>query len=337
MSQSSNQHKPLYEKYRPKTLENLIGLQAKSNAEILSNKIKEGKLPHALMFIGKSGCGKTTTARILANHLTSHENDVYEYNMADNTGIDFIRDEIVPNLPNSAWGGAKVYIFDECQRMSPQAQDLFLKISEGIPPHVYLFMCTDSPEKLDEALKGRFQDYHFDRPTDQELSSFIQYICKQEKVSLTEKSCMLISEKSPNIRKALNNLEQLIGMNDLNDEKVAALISNDVEEKSDFFPVIKMLLWETIDNIPAAWARTAPLLRKELSIKQPVAIGATLATICKNRLLDVKYKNSAEMVKLHKILRIFTRDLAHQQGESMLVSLIYEAIVTVYTDQQKSR
>lgn len=337
MSLSSNYHKPLYEKYRPQKLEDLIGAQAKSNAEILASKIKEGKLPHALMFIGKTGCGKTTTARILTNHLTDNEADIYEYNMADNTGIDFVREEIIPNLPNSAWGGGKVYIFDEAHRMSPQAQDLFLKIAEGIPPHVYLFMCTDSPEKLDEALKGRFQDYHFDRPTDKELAQFIQYVCEQEKIALTPSSCMLLAEKSTNIRKALNNLEQLIGMSDLTDEKVAALITNEIEEKSEFFPVIKMLLWEDIPSVPEAWARLAPMLSREMGIKQPVQIAASISTTCRNRLLQVKYKNTTELIKLQKILRLFARDLAHSQGESMLVSLFYEAITTVYTDQQKAR
>jgi len=317
----------LYEKYRPRKLSDLVGSKARENATILQNKLDTKSVPHTILFTGKTGCGKTTTMRILANALTTvPEQDIQEYNISESTGIDFIRGEIAPNYTLTAWGGARIYIFDEIHRMSQQAQDAFLKIAEGVPDHVYFFIATNQPEKLVEAVHSRFQTYHFDRPSDDDLGKFLHNIAQKEGLTITYEDCKTIANKSSNIRKAVNNLEQLIGLPDLTSEKIAALIGSEEEEKSDFWPVLKLLLWERVPSVPDAWKTIAPIINKELSNSGAVPIAARIATTCRNRVLQVKYKDSAELIRCQRLLRLFSRDMANQNGDNILVSTLFEAL-----------
>ena len=141
----------LYQKYRPSNLQQVRG----------NEKIKEtlqgffdtqDKMPRVYLFHGQTGCGKTTFARIIKNHLEISGNDYIEINSSDHTGVDSVR-TIIKNshyLPvNSKY---RMYVLDEVHRYSTAAQDALLKILEDTPKHVLFVLATTDPQKLKKAL-----------------------------------------------------------------------------------------------------------------------------------------------------------------------------------------
>jgi len=143
----------LYRKYRPKKFFEVIGQEEAVN--ILANMGREGKVPHCILFSGPSGVGKTTLARILKGKLGCSDIDCVEVNAAETRGIDLPRE-----IEDRMWlapmnGKVRVWIIDECHRLTGDAQSAFLKILEDTPSHVYFFLCTTDPQRLLPTIRGR--------------------------------------------------------------------------------------------------------------------------------------------------------------------------------------
>jgi len=146
----------LYLRHRPQTLEDMVG-----NAEacqLIQSKVDSGKVPHAWLFTGEPGCGKTTLARILSRmlgvSLDSNPYDFYELNAADARGIDTMR-EIRDRMLTAPIGPCKVFLIDEVQQLTGAAQSSILKILEDTPQHAYFFLCTSVPAKVQKAIRTR--------------------------------------------------------------------------------------------------------------------------------------------------------------------------------------
>ena len=141
-------------KYRPDDL-NLV----KGNREIV-NTLK-GMLsdltncPHAFLLHGPTGCGKTTIARIIAKGIGAEGEDQREIDSADFRGIDTIRDLRRKSQYMATSSGNRIWIIDECHKLTNDAQNALLKILEEPPQHVYFALCTTEPQKLLETIKGR--------------------------------------------------------------------------------------------------------------------------------------------------------------------------------------
>lgn len=141
----------LYNKYRPKTPEEILGndLAIKS----IQSELKNGS--HVFLLTGNGGCGKTTTARVFASVLGADEYSIHELNSSENRGIDTVR-EIMEEVRYAPVGGGKVvYILDEMHQQTAAAQNALLKVLEECPEHVYFFLCTTNPEKLVQPLLTR--------------------------------------------------------------------------------------------------------------------------------------------------------------------------------------
>ena len=139
---------------RPPDLKSFYGNDGIKNAldSVLS---RPSDIPHTMLFVGASGCGKTTLARIAATRVGCNPNDIQEYNSSNTRGIDTIR-EISQNAQYSPMSGkVKAYIIDECHALTKDAMNAFLKILEDTPKHVFFFLCTTDPEKLLPAIKTR--------------------------------------------------------------------------------------------------------------------------------------------------------------------------------------
>lgn len=142
----------LYLRHRPRTLKGIVG-----NREAVSvlESALAGKCPHAFLFTGPAGCGKTTLARILAKELDCGDTDLQEVNAANARGIDAMRDIIqrMEYLPSQ--GSSRVFIVDECHQLSKDAQNALLKPLEDTPSHVYFLLCTTDPEKVIPTIRSR--------------------------------------------------------------------------------------------------------------------------------------------------------------------------------------
>ena len=148
----------LYKKYRPDGYGDLVG-QAPA-VKVLRGLLKKG-LPHAMLLTGPSGCGKTTVARIIKNKLQCQDSDFVELNSASDRGIDVIRGIDGRMRLGGLLGGPRIWLFDECHRLTKDAQEAMLKYLEDTPSHVYFLLATTEPDKLITAIRTRCTEVRF--------------------------------------------------------------------------------------------------------------------------------------------------------------------------------
>lgn len=139
-------------------------------------------------------CGKTTLARIAATLIGCVPDDVQEYNSSNTRGIDTIR-EIAQNCLYSPMSGkVKVYIIDECHRMTKDAQNALLKTLEDTPKHVFFFLCTTDPEQLIKAIRTRCMLFEVKQLNSMQLTKLLEDTIKSEGIPLEEFSKSVIKE-----------------------------------------------------------------------------------------------------------------------------------------------
>ncbi len=205
----------LARKWRPQTFSEVVGQE--HITETLKKAVEKERVAHAYLFSGPRGCGKTTTARLLAkiincekpngaepcNACSSCEAitagrhlDVIEIDGASNRGIDEIRDlrEKISYAPSQ--GRSKIYIIDEVHMLTPQAFNALLKTLEEPPVHVYLIFATTEPHKVPTTILSRCQRFNFKRLELKEISSQLEKICALEKIAFEGEALTLISRRA---------------------------------------------------------------------------------------------------------------------------------------------
>jgi DNA polymerase-3 subunit gamma/tau len=218
-----------YLKYRPQTI---AELDLQSVRESLTKIIASGRIPHAFLFSGPKGTGKTSAARILAkvincqkplksgepcNHCEhclaitkgSHV-DVLEMDAASNRGIDDIRAlrESIALAP--VYGKKRIYIIDEVHMLTLEAANAFLKTLEEPPQHALFILATTNPEKLPETVRSRLTNVVFRKASAAEIARQLQRVIKGEKLKVEKGVVELIAKHADgSFRDAVKILEQL--------------------------------------------------------------------------------------------------------------------------------
>ncbi len=184
-------HTALYRKYRPLTFTDVRGQEA--IVKTLEGAVRSGQIPHALLFTGSRGTGKTSIARIFARAIGASAIDTYEIDAASNRGIDDIRElrEAVHTLPYES--ERKVYIIDEVHMLTKEAFNALLKTLEEPPSHVVFILATTEPEKLLETITSRCQVFQFRAPSRDLLRETVLDVAKKEKFKLSPDAADLIA------------------------------------------------------------------------------------------------------------------------------------------------
>ncbi len=213
------------EKYRPKTFDEVIG-QDKNIQQIkgLIEKEKQGneELPH-LLFAGPTGTGKTTTAEIIAKELFGEnwQNDFMEFNASDERGIDVIREKIKKYSKQSKFGGGyKIIFLDEADKLTEDAQGALRRVMEQNVQNVRFILSCNYPSNIIDAITGRCGKFRFGPVSDADLSDHLRLIADEEGIEYKSGMMKLLAEKSNNTRSAIQNLQTLQSVGEINKEWV---------------------------------------------------------------------------------------------------------------------
>ena len=222
----------LYRKYRPSTFSEVIGQE--HVAEPLSNALESGKIHHAYLFSGPRGCGKTSSARIMARSLNCENGptpnpcgqcqsckdlvangpgsiDVIELDAATHGLVDDARDLRDKAFFAPISSRYKIYIIDEAHQLGPGAANALLKVVEEPPPHVLFIFATTEPEKLISTIRSRTHHYPFRLIPPGILATHLEKVCKSEGIEVAKGVIPLVVRASGgSVRDALSVLGQLL-------------------------------------------------------------------------------------------------------------------------------
>ncbi len=243
----------LYKKYRPKDFSELFG--NRTVVESLELELsKEFGMTRAFLFVGPSGCGKTTMARIIKTKLNCSDLDFSEFNTANTRGIDTIR-EISNNCSYAPrMGRIRIYLMDECHKLTNDAQNALLKLLEDTPDHVVFILCTTEPERLIKTVHTRCTHYTMALLTSTEMFSLLTNVCKKEGVAVDNevlKAIMNVAAGCP--RQALVLLDKVIGVTDKNTAlKMLTTSTTEQEKVIDLCRAVlygKGNVWQTVVDL----------------------------------------------------------------------------------------
>lgn len=242
---------PLHTDLRPETLDDIIG--NRNVVDSLRSVVSKKNPPHTFLFTGQRGCGKTTLARIAAKELGCHGFDLKELNFADFRGIDMARDIIRKSKYKSLHGGNRGWIMDECHKMTKDAQNALLKITEQPPDHAFFFMCTTDPHLLIDTLVSRSSDFMVIPLSEKQSNLLIDRACEHVGKDIPENVKPIIykaSEGRP--RDILTILEKIIDLPERQMKRAAQKIT---VTDSDIFQLTKTLA------AGASWDKVRSLLK----------------------------------------------------------------------------
>ncbi|MGE0361435.1 MAG: DNA polymerase III subunit gamma/tau [Vicinamibacterales bacterium] len=223
-------YQALARKWRPQTLDDVLGQQAVTRT--LRNALKSKRIAQAFVFAGPRGCGKTTTARILARALNCAQGptptpcgvcdacveiaegrdiDVLEIDAATHTGVDNVREVIIEGLSIAPVRNRyKVFLIDEVHMLSASSFNALLKSIEEPPPHVVFMMATTELHKIPDTVLSRSQIYEFKTISAKTVADRLRYVADQEGISVPDDALLLLARAGEgSMRDSLSAFDQV--------------------------------------------------------------------------------------------------------------------------------
>jgi DNA polymerase-3 subunit gamma/tau len=327
-------------KWRSQSFEELVGQNHVTTT--LQNALKNNRLPHALLFTGPRGTGKTSSARILAKALRcpnaknfvpcnkcpeceeialSRSPNVLEIDGASNNGVDAIRElrDTVIYAPSS--GKYKVYIIDEVHMLSTSAFNALLKTLEEPPDHVIFIMATTEVHKIPQTILSRCQRFDFRRIATRLIADHLKLICDKDKIEADSEALWIIARQGDgSMRDAQSLLDQVI------------TFANGALTRSNVVEILgltdRSLLLETLNALVLRDAQGVLQILQKLSIAgfEPALFAGDLLENIRNLLLTKISTEETPLVELPDSEIRVLQDLSHQCSEEDL-HLLFDMMV----------
>jgi len=271
--------------YRPCRIDEVIGHD--SIKRVVKNALEKKTLPHAMLFTGVSGAGKTTMARIIALGLNCKEGPTgnpcckcasckstlnlnslaaIEIDAGRTGDVGTVR-KILDDLPAAPMGGEpyKVAIFDEAHKLGGKSssEDAILKFLEDTPEHVYIILCTNEPQKLKVVTRNRCKLIQFNRLTNSDIYNLLEQVSQFEGFDYNKDILTYITEESEGVPRAALSYLQMIASEGSWTKDAASLVINagidiDFKEVMDFCRILikgnfrnSLEFYKKVKNIPA--------------------------------------------------------------------------------------
>ena len=220
----------LARKWRPQSFDDVLGQQAVTRT--LKNALRSGRIAQAFVFAGPRGCGKTTTARVLARALNCNNGptpdpcgtcdacveiaegrdiDVLEIDAATHTGVDNVREVIIEGLSIAPVRNRyKVFLIDEVHMLSSSSFNALLKSIEEPPPHVVFMMATTELQKIPDTVLSRSQVYEFRTISAKTVAERLRFIATEEKIQISDAGLLLLARAGEgSMRDSLSAFDQV--------------------------------------------------------------------------------------------------------------------------------
>lgn len=246
--------------YRPKNFKEIIGNKGViASLESILKRERE-HVPHAMLFSGQSGCGKTTLARIVADKLGCPEKingeingDFVEINASNNRGIDTARSIMQTIYYHPSVAKCRVWLLDEVHQATKDFQNSLLKALEDSPKHAYFILCTTEPEKLLKTIRNRCSVFEVENIDEAGILQLLNWVLNEEGFDIpndVKEEIIEISDGCP--RQALVTLDQIIDLPEK--EMLDAVKDTRIDEKE-----IRELCQAMLKN--ASWKKISGILK----------------------------------------------------------------------------
>ena len=321
---------PLYRKYRPKNLQEVVGQEHIKQA--LTNAIKLNKITHAYLFTGPRGTGKTSVARILAKSLNCKEGptltpcekcpscidiknsnpmDVIEIDAASNRKVEDAQNilEKIQYIPVN--GKYKIYIIDEVHMLTNHAFNALLKTLEEPPENVIFILATTEPQKVLETITSRCQRFDFRRITTDDIIAHLEKIAGLEKIKIDDEALFTIAKNAAGgMRDSLALLDQISVLDSA--KKITA---------EDINKLLGRLSFDSLNNLSEKIVQSKPQEAIELLEKiynsgnEPTQILINLMEYFKNLLIVKNCKGDELLLDLTQLNNAQIKVLQKQSEE----------------------